>query len=111
MAVIGETVRVQVTTPSGVRDEFNREVYLTEEFAVPDVLIGPTDSQNVADGDREGVESRFTLHFPRGVNVPAHARVQVRGEWLDVLGTPASYILANTPGRWSTPVRVGVVHG
>jgi len=111
--IVGETVVVERRLEVG-RDPGNSPIYDLVSEVVEDVLVAPGPRNDVTDSTRpDGVEVRFTLHFPKGYPETLRgARVSVRGGApLDVIGDPTHYTEANTPGEWSMPCEVGKVVG
>lgn len=111
--IVGESVVVERRVETG-RDPGNSPIYSWESEPVENVLVAIGTRADVSDSTRpDGVEVRFTLHFPKGYPETLRgARVRVRGgEPLNVIGDPAHYTEANTPGAWSMPCQVGRVDG
>ncbi len=111
--ILGETVIVERRQETG-RDPGNNAIYTWVSESVDNVLVAPGPRADVTDSTRpDGTEVRFTLHFPKGYPETLRAaRVRVRGgEPLTVIGDPAHYTEANTPGEWSMPCEVGKVDG
>ncbi len=80
---------------------------------VDDVLVAPGGRTDLDASRPEGVEVKWTLHFPKGYPATLRgARVVVRGQepaW--VVGDPQHYTAENTPGAWSMPVELTAVRG
>ena len=76
---------------------------------VYDVLVAPGGRTDLDASRPEGVEVKWTLHFPKGYPATLRgARVIVRGqEPAFVVGDPQHYTAGNTPGarRWSCRCR------
>ena len=111
--IVGETVVVERRVEVG-RDPGNSPIYEWVPEVVENVLVAPGPRNDVTDSTRpDGVEVRFTLHFPKGCPETLRgARVSFRGKApLDVIGDPAHYTEANTPGVWSMPCELGKVEG
>lgn len=109
----GETVKVHRRIEAG-RDPGNNPIYEETVNTVEDVLVVPGALEDVTGAIRpEGVRILFTLHFPKKFTADlVGSAVSVRGgDPLDVIGHPARYTAANTPGRWNMPVEVGKVEG
>ena len=108
----GETVTVECKYPVGT-DEFNQTVYGTAELEVADVLVAPASGSDVIESNRpDGAQVRYTLHFPKSyIGKLDGLRVKVRGEWLDIVGSPRRYTAENTPGKWNMQAEAGVVNG
>ena len=81
--------------------------------AVDDVLVAPGGRNDLDASRPEGVEVKWTLHFPKGYPATLRgARVVVRGqEPAFVVGDPQHYTEGNTPGAWSMPVELTAVRG
>lgn len=108
----GETVVVTNRTETG-RDEFNNPVFTDVEEPVDNVLVAPGAAADVVDTVRpEGAEVNYTLYFPKTFTAKLECeKVQVRGEWLDVIGHPDRYSDDVCPTDWNMVVTVGVIHG
>lgn len=109
----GETVTVIRRVEVG-RDPGNSPIYADEEEPVADVLVAPGPRTDLAESARpEGVEVRFTLHFPKTFTGELRgAAISVRGEEpLRVIGSPRPYTRGNCPTRWHMPVEVGRADG
>ena len=80
---------------------------------VYDVLVAPGGRTDLDASRPEGVEVKWTLHFPKGYPATLRgARVVVRGlEPAFVVGDPQHYTAENTPGAWSMPVELTAVRG
>ena len=80
---------------------------------VYDVLVAPGGRTDLDASRPEGVEVKWTLHFPKGYPATLRgARVVVRGqEPAFVVGDPQHYTAGNTPGAWSMPVELTAVRG
>ena len=80
---------------------------------VDDVLVAPGGRTDLDATRPEGVEVKWTLHFPKGYPATLRgARVVVRGqEPAFVVGDPQHYTAENTPGAWSMPVELTAVRG
>ena len=108
----GETVVVERRVQRGV-DSLRDPVWGTEEETVEDVLVAPGPTSDVTDSVRpDGVQVRYTLYFPKSyAGSLDRCRVQVRGEWLSVVGAPRRFDEANCPTRWNMSAEAGVVDG
>lgn len=109
----GETVTLLSRGSAGV-DELGMPVNQWRvEQTVEDVLVAPGPVEDTAGNLRgEGDMVTYVLHFPNSfIGSLRNKRVRVRGEEFSVVGDPKPYTLANTPGRWSMPVRVQTVEG
>lgn len=107
----GETVRV--LTPVASVDADGDETREWLEAEVPGVLVAPgTSANDAADANPHRVRSALTLHFPKGFGASLRGcRVEVRGVAYEVVGDPAPYCEADTPGPWCMPVEVRRVQG
>lgn len=107
----GETVRV--LTPTTYLDEDGDETREWLEAEVPGVLVAPgSTAGDASDANPHRVRSALTLHFPKGFGASLRGcRVEVRGAAYEVVGDPAPYYEAGTPGPWCMPVEVRRVQG
>lgn len=103
----GETVRVRTFT-DGEPDPFGSPVRSEVVSTVENVLVQPGASNDVSESNRpDGVLVRYTLHFPKTFSGDLEgAEVEVRGEWLEVIGSPKPYTMENTPTQWWLPAEV-----
>ena len=113
MAIRGEQVVVERVVSPGV-DAFGDPLpgqWVPE--TVDDVLVAPGGRTDLDATRPEGVEVKWTLHFPKGYPATLRgARVVVRGqEPAFVVGDPQHYTEGNTPGAWSMPVELTAVRG
>lgn len=108
----GETVIVDIKSPSG-RDAFNALTYEPQQIEVSNVLCAPASSDDVLDSNRpDGAEVRYTLYFPKTFEQQLeNTRVNVRGEWLNVIGSPNHFDASVCPTDWWMVAKVGIVHG
>lgn len=108
----GEKVTVTKRTETG-RDSFNNPVFSMEEIEVDNVLVAPGAAADVIDSVRpEGTEVTYTLYFPKTFDGKLeNEKINVRGEWLDVIGCPDRYSDELCPTSWNMVVMVGVLHG
>lgn len=108
----GETVIVETKSLAG-RDSFNAPLYSTEQAEVENVLCAPTVSDDVIDSNRpDGAEVKYTLYFPKTFDGSLEGcRVNVRGQWLSVIGSPDHFDLKTCPTDWWMVVKVGAIHG
>ena len=109
----GETVIVERLESPG-EDSFGDllpGVWVPETVA--NVLVAPGPRADLGADRPEGVEVKWTLHFPKGYPATLRgARVVVRGqEPAFVVGDPQHYTAGNTPGAWSMPVELTAVRG
>lgn len=103
------------TPPVPVNDRFGNATYTYTSQSVANVLVAPGATQDLEAARPEGVTVAYTLHFPKTftdslegciVTLPAPWAGDYR-----VIGDPRSYIDANTPTPWHTPVEVEAAHG
>lgn len=108
----GETVYVEDVLETGA-DPFGNPLFERFERAVDNVLVAPGDTEDVIESNRpDGAEVRYTCYFPKTFDeVLENRRVKVRGEWLDVIGSPDHFDKLNCPTDWWEVVKVGGVHG
>lgn len=108
----GETVVVRTFT-EGEADPFENAAKVATEETVEDVLVQVGSTSDLTGSIRpDGVEVKFTLHFPKTYNVELRgAQVQVRGSWYGVVGNPAWYTADNCPTKWNYPVEVSATNG
>lgn len=108
----GETVVVRTFT-DGEADPFGNVSQVATEETVKEVLVQVGSTSDLAGSIRpDGVEVKFTLHFPKTYNVDLRgAHIQVRGEWFEVVGSPSWYTKENCPTKWNYPVEVSAVNG
>lgn len=110
--MIGETVTVKTFVNVGT-DPFGSPTREEVEQVVENVLVQPGACADVVESNRpSGSSVRYTLHFPKTFDSDLEgAEINVRGNWLDVIGKPDHYTLENTPTKWWLPVEVGTVNG
>lgn len=110
--LIGETVEVIYKEISST-DPFGAEIRNEVTETVTNVLVEPSTTVDIKGNLRpDGVEAKYTLHFPKTFNKNlTGCEIVVRGERLKVVGAPAHYTLENTPTDWWLPVNVSVVNG
>lgn len=110
--IVGETISVISFTTTSY-DSFNAPVRSETAETVSNVLIEPAATSDITDSNRpDGHQVKYVLHFPKSYAGELEGReVVVRGERLSVIGHPARYTEANTPGDWNMRVEVGGVHG
>lgn len=109
----GETVTIEHKVEA-VEDAMGDMVYGEPTYEdVDNVLIQVGSTDNLSGNIRpDGVMVRYTLHFPKTYNHDMTGkRVKVRGEWHEVVGSPAFYDPRNTPTDWNYPVEVKRVDG
>lgn len=102
----GETVIVELAVETG-RDSHNDPVREHEPLEVPNVLVQPGSASDVSDGNRDGDLLAYTLMWPKAYGGPVldGLRVQVRGEWLRVVGSPRPYDPSICPTDWNMAVQ------
>jgi hypothetical protein len=109
----GETVVVEIPAPSGI-DGYNATAFGQPGLqSVDNVLVVPGAPLDLNESNRpDAAKVKFTLHFPKNYQGGLEGcHILVRGERLKVVGAPAPYTEAATPGGWSMPVLGGGVHG
>lgn len=108
----GETVKVFSRVQDGV-DELNNPIWLTEDYDIENVLVSPGTSQDVPESTRpDGVTVKYTLYIPKTFDGKLdHCTVDVRGELLDVVGSPRRFDLTNCPTEWWMVAEVGTTNG
>lgn len=108
----GETVIVGFPEEKG-RDSLNNPIIEWEDVEVSNVLVCPVTQSDMSEADRpNAVRVVYNLHFPKTFTGSLRGcKVNVRGEWLGVVGDPRPYTDANVPGSWNMPVEVGVFDG
>lgn len=108
----GETVIVKQVYEY-ISDAHNNQVPRYQELEVENVLVAPQQSDSLIDSTRpHGWYVKYTLYFPKTWQEPLEgSRIQVRGQWFDVLGDPDCFDLDDCPTSWNRVVNVGVAHG
>jgi hypothetical protein len=108
----GETVIVEFKTPNGT-DSHNNPTYDTQGIAVDYVLVAPGSLSDIREPNRpDGHLVRYTLYFPKTFGLKLEGtRINVRDDWCAVIGSPAHYDHALTPGAWSMVVEVEKADG
>lgn len=110
-------VAVTVTAyEDGTPDRFGNPTKTAQEpITVEDVLIVPGVTEDLKAGRPEGVSVAYTLHFPKGFTADLEGcDVTLPDPWggtYRVVGKPAPYVDANTPGRWHMSAMVEEAHG
>lgn len=94
-------------------DPFGRPTTSEVVQEVENVLVCPGASSDVFESNRpDGASVKYTLHFPKTFSGDLEgAKVEVRGNWYDVVGRPDHYTMENTPGDWWMTVEAGGVNG
>lgn len=110
--MVGEEVEVKTFGKTGT-DPFGAPIESETIEKVGNVLVQPGASSDVVESNRPiGVSVNYTLHFPKTFDGDLEgAKVNVRGNWYDVIGRPDHYTLENTPTKWWMTVEVGAVNG
>lgn len=108
----GETVTVETKVVAG-KDTHGNAVYELISADVSNVLIAVGATTEVADGNREnGVKVVYKLYFPKTFGGSLEgARINVYGEWFDVIGDPRPWLNPMTPTEWNRVVEVTAYHG
>jgi hypothetical protein len=103
------------TPPVPVSDRFGNAVYEYASQTVANVLVSPGATNDLEASRPEGVTVAYTLHFPKTFNGSLEGCiVTLPAPWAGdyrVIGDPRSYIDANCPTPWHTPVEVERAHG
>lgn len=99
--MVGETVIVRSRMKTGV-DELNNPVWEDVDQEVSNVLVAPGVVHDAFASTRpDGVEVAYKLCFPKTFHGNLeHCQVNVRGEWLAVIGSPRPYCEQNCPTEW-----------
>jgi hypothetical protein len=98
----GETVSLVERTPS--RDAYGRASWEEALREVDNVLVQPPDTSSMSQMDADVC---LTLHWPKAdASELRGAEVVVRGARYAVVGEPAAYADALTPGDWNRPVHL-----
>lgn len=110
--MIGETVIVE-ELGEAAGDPYGKPIHTVFESEVPNVLVAPGATRDVIESNRtDGARVAYTLYFPKSYTGSLEGkRVNVRGEWLDVIGSPRRYDPATTPTAWNMVVEVAKVDG
>lgn len=108
----GETVKVKTFVEVGA-DPFGKPTVSEKTETVENVLVQPGACADLTESNRpEGVKVKYTLHFPKTYGKKLEgAKIEVRGDWYDVIGSPDHYTLENTPTAWWMPVEVKAING
>ena len=82
---------------------------------VAGVLVCPGATEDLEASRPDGAKVAFTLHFPKAYTKSLEGcSVELPEPWggtYRVVGAPAPYMGANTPGAWHMPVEVEEAHG
>lgn len=107
----GETVTVRA--PTVTYDEHMEQVEEWQEATVPNVVVAPGPTANVAGTARpDGTRVEFTLGFPKSFTASLRGcRVVVRGIEYAVIGDPQPLTSGNVPGPWDRTAEVEAVDG
>ncbi len=103
----GISVTLYERTETGV-DAFNRPIYEETETVVENVLVAPSQEQEVLDTlNLTGRKAVYTLGIPKGDTHNWEDRdVEFFGERWHTIGMPISGIEDMIPLSWNTKVRV-----
>lgn len=89
-------------------DRFNAPIYEIKEVEVEDVLVTPTEADEVvSELQIYGKRSEYTLCIPKG-DTHEWEGVSIRffGQTFKAFGPVTEYIEALVPGRWNKKVKV-----
>lgn len=106
--IIGETVTLERYT-TGQPDAMGDPVLIPATENIENVLVQPGATDDLPASTRpDGITVVYTLHFPKGLESYDFrgCRIEVRGDWMEVVGDPTYYAPENTPGAWNYPVEV-----
>ena len=106
--ITGEKVTLERYT-KGPPDAMGDPVLIPATENIENVLVQPGATDDLPASTRpDGVTVAYTLHFPKGMESVDFrgCRIEVRGEWMEVVGDPTYYAPENTPGAWNYPVEV-----
>lgn len=95
-------------------DPYGAPVTEPQEETVENVLVAPGVLADLGEDRPEGVEVLYTLCFPRTFGGDLEgADVNVRGEWLPVVGHPdrVEGFDGRRPTEWNMTCQVGGSHG
>lgn len=108
----GETVIVE-EFGEAVKDPYGKPIHTVFESEVSNVLVSPGTTGDVIESNRtDGVKVAYTLYFPNPYTGSLEGkRVNVRGEWFNVVGSPRPYNPVTTPTAWNMVVEVVKVDG
>lgn len=111
MSFPGEVVTVRHHAQAG-RDPYGAPTTEPEEEEVSNVLVAPGALADLGAERPEGIEIRYTLYFPKTYTQSLEgADINVRGEWLRVVGHPDAFVAAWCPTDWNQVVEVADTHG
>lgn len=105
--MVGETITIMYREATGV-DDLNNPIYEPVEQEVDNVLVAPGASVDVPESTRpDGVTIEYTLYFPKTFSGSLeHSQVNIRGEWLYIVGSPRPFDLVNCPTKWNMVAEV-----
>lgn len=108
----GETVQYKTPEVQGY-DGHNNAVVEMVQGEIDNVLVAPQEGESVGGSNRpHAYYLRYTLYFPKTFDKNLEGgQVCVRGEWLDVIGSPDYWNPETCPTDWNRTVYVGVTHG
>jgi hypothetical protein len=104
-----ETVTI-LRSGAPTTDRYGNEIPGADvRIVVDDCLVAPRFGGDVTDRGRQGVVVGATVYFPKGVEVRASDRLEVRGEPHVIEGEPGWW--KGAPGRWDVEVATRRVEG
>lgn len=110
----GEEVTIRTHVQVGT-DPYGAPVTEPQEEAVENVLVAPGSLADLGEDRPEGVDVAYSLCIPRTYSGDLEgAEVQVRGEWLRVIGHPDridGFGGRGCPTDWNMVCEVGTTHG
>lgn len=105
----GETVTILRPGPP-TQDRYGNDVPGPDvRIDVDGCLVAPRPAGDVTGEGRQGVIVGTTVYFPKGTDVRATDRLEVRGETHTIEGDPGWWMQA--PGAWDTEVATKRVEG
>lgn len=108
----GETVIVELVEQVGV-DDFNTPIFEPAgQVEVNNVLVEIGEPADVRDSTRDGNRIIYTLRWPKvSYMVLDDLRVNVRGEWFSIVGSPRQFDPEQCPTEWNMTVKLEAYHG
>ena len=108
-----QTVAVTVAHREQVgMDAYAAPVYRLVEEVVEGCLVEPGATADLDASRPEGVTAALRVHFPKSYTASLRgATVTYGGRSYPVVGDPAPYMPANSPGPWNRTVECGACDG